>query len=52
MKPRWRVITVEERGGRLVYVLEHERSGERERIYRRGRIARHISSAPRASTSR
>jgi hypothetical protein len=37
MKPRWRVITVEERGGRLVYVLEHERSGERERIYRRGR---------------
>jgi hypothetical protein len=37
MKPRWRVITIEERGGRLVYLLQHEANGERVRIYRRGK---------------
>jgi hypothetical protein len=37
MKPRWRVLTVEERGGRLVYLLQHEGNGERVRIYRRGK---------------
>lgn len=41
-RPRWRVITVdtvEERGGRAVYLLEHEGTKERVRVYERlGRL--------------
>jgi hypothetical protein len=36
MKPRYKAIAVEQRGGRTVFVLEHAITGQRTRIYRRG----------------